>query len=104
MSLTQNPTKLPLEELLKLEQQIQGEIAKQREAKRAEVLKDIADLVRQYGLTFDEVVRAIRSTAKRGKATALYRNPTNPRQTWSGKGVAPDWYNAAPNKDALRIV
>ena len=57
----------------------------------------------EFELSFEDVTRAIRTSAKRGKAPALYRNPDNPRQTWSGKGEAPDWYTKAPNKEALRI-
>lgn len=101
--MSQNPKSMDLEELLALERTVQEQIAKQREAKRKEVLTQIGDLVRQYGLTYDEVVRSIRSTAKRGKAPAMYRNPANPRQTWSGKGTAPVWFKQASDPEALRI-
>jgi len=94
---------MDLEELLKMEQTVQAQIARKRDAKRKEILQQISDLVRQYNLTYDEVVRSIRNTAKRGKAPAMYRNPTNPRQTWSGKGNPPQWYKQAPDPEALRI-
>lgn len=101
--MTNNTKNMSLEELLALERTVQEQISKQRDAKRKEVLGQISDLVYQYGLTYDEVVRAIRNTAKRGKAPAMYRNPANPRQTWSGKGVAPQWFKQAPDPEALRI-
>lgn len=98
-----NPKNMSLEELLALERTVQEQISKQRDAKRKEVLSQISELVHQYGLTYDEVVRAIRNTAKRGKAPAMYRNPANPRQTWSGKGVPPQWFKQVSDPETLRI-
>lgn len=94
---------MPLEKLLELQQTVSSAVEKQREQKKREVLGQIQELVRQYDLPFDDVIRAIRGHAKRGKAPALYRNPDNPRQTWSGKGPAPDWFTKAKDPSALRI-
>ena len=69
------------------------------------VLAKIVALVKDAGLTVDEVVKALsggktKSTAPRaGKKSGLagkkvapkYRNPANPEQTWTGRGVAPAW-------------
>ena len=94
---------LPLEELTKMQEKLQKYVEKRLEAKKEEALSQIRTLVKEYDLTFDEVMTAIRVHAKRGKAPALYRNPGNPRQTWSGKGEAPNWYTKAKDKNALRI-
>lgn len=94
---------LPLDKLLEFQQTVSSAIEAQREKKRKEVLAQIQELVRQYDLPFDEVIRAIRGHAKRGKAPALYRNPDNPRQTWSGKGEAPEWFKKAKDPTTLRI-
>ena len=94
---------MPLDKLLELQQTVSSAVDKQREQKKREVLGQIQELVRQYDLPFDDVIRAIRGHAKRGKAPALYRNPDNPRQTWSGKGAAPGWFTKAKDPSALRI-
>lgn len=101
--MTQPIKNMALEELLEMEKTIQQQIAQQRDARRKDILNQIADLVRQYNLTYDEVVKTIRGSAKRGKAPAMYRNPANPRQTWSGKGNPPQWFKQAPNPNLLRI-
>ena len=96
-------TGLQLDDLITLQDTVQNAVAKQRETKKQEILAQIQALVKQYGLPFEDVVRAIRGHAKRGKAAAIYRNPGNPRQTWSGKGTAPDWFTKARNPQDLRI-
>ena len=94
---------LSVDELLTMQNKLKEQLTKSLDSKRKEALSQIQELVTKYDLSFDEVVKAIRVTAKRGKAPALYRNPDKPRQTWSGKGDAPDWYSKAPNKEALKI-
>ena len=94
---------LPLEELEKAKKKLEDFVTKRRESRRKEALQQIKQLVAEHELGFDEVVNAIRTTARRGKAPALYRNPANPRQTWSGKGEPPQWYTKARDKEALRI-
>lgn len=98
-----DPNNLPLEALLAHQQEVSAAIEKQRQARKQQVLGEIQALVKQYDLPFEEVIRAIRGHAKRGKAPALYRNPDNPRQTWSGKGQAPDWFTKAKDPSTLRI-
>lgn len=94
---------LSLEEMLKKQKELEAFIAKRMEMKKKEVLNQIKELVRQHDLTYDEVVAVIRTQTVRGKAPAIYRNPENPRQTWSGKGDPPAWYVTAKDKEALRI-
>ena len=94
---------LSLEELMEMQNKLKGFVDRRLESKKREALTQIQNLVREHQLTFDEVTNAIRVTAKRGKAPALYRNPDKPRQTWSGKGEPPDWYQNHPNPESLRI-
>lgn len=74
------------------------------------VLAKIVALVKEAGLTASDVNKALASgksakTAKVSKASkkgALagkkvapkYRNPANPEQTWTGRGVSPTWVQA----------
>jgi DNA-binding protein H-NS len=71
------------------------------------VLSKIVQLAKEAGLTADDIVKALGAgkTAKAGKAPRAakkgalagkkvapkYRNPANPEQTWTGRGVSPSW-------------
>lgn len=94
---------LPLDELQEMQVKLKSFVEKRMEHRKREALQQIKHLVQEYDLTFEEVTKLIRTSAKRGKAPPLYRNPENPRQTWSGKGEAPEWYVTAPDKEALKI-
>lgn len=94
---------LSLTELETMQVKLHSHLETLLDRKRREALTQIQTLIREHGLTYDEVVLAARTAAKRGKAPAIYRNPENPRQTWSGKGEAPEWFEQAADKDALRI-
>ncbi len=78
-------------------------IDRRLEARKQEALDQIRRLSKEYDLSYEEVVAAVRTATKRGKAPAIYRNPEKPRQTWSGKGDAPDWFRNHPDPEKLRI-
>jgi DNA-binding protein H-NS len=74
------------------------------------VLAQIVTLAKQAGLTAADIAQALSSgkAAKAGKASKAakkgalagkkvapkYRNPANPDQTWTGRGVSPTWVQA----------
>jgi DNA-binding protein H-NS len=74
------------------------------------VLAQIVTLAKQVGLTAADIAQALSSgkAAKAGKAPKAakkgalagkkvapkYRNPANPEQTWTGRGVSPTWVQA----------
>ncbi len=74
------------------------------------VLTKIVALAKEAGLTVADITKALNSgkTAKAGKAPKAgkkgvlagkkvapkYRNPANPEQTWTGRGVSPTWVQA----------
>ncbi|WP_310626141.1 H-NS histone family protein [Limnohabitans sp.] len=74
------------------------------------VLAKIIMLAKEAGLTASDLTKALGSTksskasktpktirkgALAGKKVALkYRNPSNPEQTWTGRGVSPAWVQA----------
>lgn len=96
-------TRADLDELQAMQKKVSALIDKRLAAKKQEALDQIKRLAKEYELTYEEVVKAIRTATKRGKAVALFRNPDNPRQTWSGKGEAPAWYRNHPDPEKLRI-
>jgi DNA-binding protein H-NS len=74
------------------------------------VLSKIVALAKEAGLTAADITKAFSSgkTAKAAKAPKAtkkgslagkkvapkYRNPANPEQTWTGRGVSPTWVQA----------
>lgn len=94
---------LPLEELQEIQDKLKSFVERRMDNQKKDALKTIRDLVQEYELTFEDVTKVIRTSAKRGKAPALYRNPERPRQTWSGKGEEPEWFSTAPDKTVLLI-
>lgn len=92
-----------LEDLRKEQEKIQGFIQRRLETRKRDAIHQIQTIIREHDLGYDEVVTAIRTITKRGKAVAIYRNPAKPRQTWSGMGEAPTWFVTAEDPEALRI-
>ncbi len=74
------------------------------------VLAKIVEMAKDAGLTAADVAKALSAgkpakaakapkTAKKGalagkKVAPKYRNPANPEQTWTGRGVSPAWVQA----------
>jgi DNA-binding protein H-NS len=74
------------------------------------VLSKIVALAKEAGLTAGDIAKALGATkpakaakapraAKKGalagkKVAPKYRNPANPEQTWTGRGVSPSWVQA----------
>lgn len=81
------------------------------------VLAKIVALAKDAGLTASDISKALGAgkPAKAGKATrgpkkgALagkkvapkYRNPANPEQTWTGRGVSPAWVQSLKSAGTL---
>lgn len=96
-------SKASLEDLQLMQQKLSGFLERRMQSKKQEALDKIRQLTIEHELTYDEVVQAIRTSTKRGKAPAIYRNPDKPRQTWSGKGEPPDWFKKHPDPESTRI-
>lgn len=59
--------------------------------KRKEVLAQIKELAASIGVTVDIHENDKYFDRKNIKVAARYRNPADPFQTWSGRGLAPKW-------------
>lgn len=92
-----------LDELEEMQRKLSQYIDRRLQARKEQALAQIKALALEHDLTFEEVVAVVRTATKRGKAPAIYRNPENPRQTWSGKGDAPEWFKKHPDPEKLRI-
>ena len=90
-------SKLSIEELESLVKDAQAEITARREAERERVFGQMRELAASLGLTLEDVVRqqrkggAAKGAAVAGGVQPKYRHPSDPNQTWSGRGKRPAW-------------
>lgn len=87
--MTMTATYQQLTEQIKALQQ-QAEDARKRELRAA--VEQVQELIRQYGLTQDDVFPPARgkSAASGSKVAPKYRDPAT-GATWTGRGKAPKW-------------
>ena len=69
--------------------------------------REARQLAQSYGLALGDLIQApksqaqsnakpkARTPAKRGKVAPKYRNPANPKVTWTGRGRTPKWVSEA---------
>jgi DNA-binding protein H-NS len=65
-----------------------------QESKRKEVLAQIKELATSIGVIIEIHESDKRSVRKGIKVAPKYQNPHNPAQKWTGRGVAPKWFQA----------
>ncbi|MBT3309446.1 MAG: H-NS histone family protein [Gammaproteobacteria bacterium] len=86
---------------------------KKENSEHAKAEKELAALAKKYGTATIKRLAAItkakgrgRPAKKRAKVAAIYCNPDNQQETWTGRGRTAKWFKAAEAKhgrDALRI-
>jgi len=84
-------------ELLAQKAELERQIAEQQRAERSAAIAQVRQLMDQYGLTLADIgARGAPSApaAQRPKVAAKYRD-TATGQTWSGRGLQPNWLKAA---------
>jgi DNA-binding protein H-NS len=103
-----------LSELQALIAEAQQQLAEKQKEMRKEVIAQIKELAASIGATVE--VRFDQTDEKSGerkrgrqgrKVAAKYQNPDNPEETWTGRGMAPNWIKdlvaAGRNKDEFLI-
>lgn len=86
--------KMSLEELKKLRKRVDKAIESFEDRKKAEAVKKLEEMARDFGFSLHEIVDAA-PTRKRKAAEPKYANPQDPSQTWTGRGRKPRWMVAA---------
>lgn len=81
------------DELLTLKQDVDRALATHDDRKKAEARAAAEKAARDHGFSLDDLLSAQKKSAK--KNPPKYRNPEDPRQTWSGRGRQPGWVKAA---------
>ena len=86
---------LSLDELHELAAKAQRALEEKRRESRKAVIAQIKELADSIGVTvtITDGDRPV-SSRRGGKVAPKYRNPHNPNQTWTGRGVKPRWLAA----------
>ncbi|MCK5917803.1 MAG: H-NS histone family protein [Cocleimonas sp.] len=89
-----NLEKMSLPELIELQNNLGPAIKKKQRKEKTSLRKQMEELAKQSGFTFDEVI----STSKPKKVSKVkpkYANPNDTDQTWTGRGRKPKWVESA---------
>ena len=91
-------------ELGELAGAVAQEQERRQEAARKAALAQIKELAAGLGMTVKELLASQdkRGAGPKGKGEPKYRNPDNPDQTWTGKGMRPGWFVAAQERGIAR--
>ncbi|WP_424979759.1 H-NS family nucleoid-associated regulatory protein [Leisingera sp. S232] len=82
-------------ELLKLQSDVEKALQDAELRERQEALKAAEEAAAKFGFSLEEITDAARQVTKKAKAAPKYRNPSNPEETWTGRGRKPHWVHAA---------
>lgn len=82
-------------ELLELQTSVNAALKDAEQRERREALEAAEKAAAEFGFSLAELSSDSKKGGKTGKASAKYRNPANPEQTWSGRGRKPQWIHDA---------
>lgn len=85
---------LSLKELKDLQSQVAKAISGYEDRRKKEALAELEEKARALGFSLAELT-GVSPTRKRTPAVAKYANPSDPTDTWSGRGRKPRWFEAA---------
>lgn len=86
-------TQIPVTGLQKIQANIHKAIEIRAKADKQSLLKTFHSMSAESGFTLSEVLdeELKQSVSPKKPAEPKYRNPGNPKQTWSGNGRKPGW-------------
>ena len=97
--MNQDLSHLSLEELHALATRAQKALEDKQKESRKAVIAQIRELADSIGVTVTLTEGDRPGSSRRGgKVAPKYRNPHNPNQTWTGRGVKPRWMVALINE------
>lgn len=91
--MSENFSHMPLHELAEFVQKAEKALAEKVKSERKNVILQIRELADSIGVTVTIHEEGARtgSSRKGSKVPPKYKNPENPNQTWTGRGVTPVW-------------
>ena len=96
-----NLDKMTLAQLQDLRLKVEAEILRARAREAGALREEMAKLVKDRGLTLQEVIEALAKSAQR-TVPVKYRDPKNAANEWSGRGRPPHWFDAK-HPDRFRV-
>lgn len=90
-----NLAEMSRKELLKLRRDVDKALKSAEQREKQNALKAAEKAAAEFGFSLAELTPQSRKGGRTGKATAKYRNPSNPDQTWTGRGRKPQWIHDA---------
>ncbi len=91
--MTQDLEQMSRSELLDLRRDVERALATVDERRKAEARAAAERAAREHGFSLDEVLGEQKKSGR--KNPPKFRNPEDPRQTWSGRGRQPAWIKEA---------
>ena len=96
---------LNIDQLKDLLKKVPAEIKRRTEeatsAAREAAIEKLKAIAREHGYSLEELAgtkKARKSSGARKPVAAKYANPSNPSETWTGRGRKPLWVQAALNQ------
>jgi DNA-binding protein H-NS len=91
-----NLDKMSRKELEALRADVDEAIVQRRKTEKQDALAAAQKAAAEFGFSLDELTgkKGVRG-GKAPSAEPKYMNPSNPTQTWTGKGRQPNWFKAA---------
>ena len=80
-------------ELTKMEQRLEKLKAAKQDEERAALKEKVTAFVKEHGFQISELFG--RGKKGKGSVAIKYRDPSNPQNTWTGRGRMPRWMTAA---------
>lgn len=87
-------SKLSLDELRELQQQIPAELKRREAQEKIEFLNEVKSLAKARGFSLDELIGKegkLPKTRAGGTVKVKYRHPQNADLQWTGRGRKPKW-------------
>jgi DNA-binding protein H-NS len=94
MARSKNIENMSFAELSAMQARIERAKVEKQSAERAALKKKLTDMAKDAGFDVRDLLDG-RGKGKRGKVAVKYRDPSNPENTWTGRGRMPRWMVAA---------
>jgi DNA-binding protein H-NS len=96
MARTRAPESMSYAELAELRARVDRLMVERKNEARTELREKIANLAKAEGMSLEDVLGAKKGKGRGKGAVAIkYRDPSNPANTWTGRGRMPRWMVAA---------
>ena len=95
MARPSNLEKMSYAELAEMERRIERLKAQKQDEERAAVREKITAVAKEHGFDIRELLDGRRRGRGKGSVAVKYRDPSNPENTWTGRGRMPRWMAAA---------